>query len=63
MCDARGLPCTRLGVTDGDALEVQDVLTVGLAELRVAHESTLPDLFGPLAGASAALPAGPALPA
>ncbi len=62
MCDARGLPCTRLGVTDGDALEVQDVLTIGLDELRVAHESTLPALFGPLAGASAALPAGPALP-
>ncbi|HUR14599.1 MAG TPA: phosphoribosylformylglycinamidine synthase subunit PurL [Mycobacteriales bacterium] len=61
MCDARGLPCTRLGVTDGEALEVQDVLTVGLEELRVAHESTLPGLFGPLAGASAALPAGPAL--
>jgi phosphoribosylformylglycinamidine synthase len=63
MCDARGLPCTRLGVTDGDALEVQDVLTVGLDALRTAHESTLPALFGPLAGASAALPAGPALPA
>jgi phosphoribosylformylglycinamidine synthase len=62
MCDARGLPCTRLGVTDGDALEVQDVLTVGLDALRTAHESTLPALFGPLAGASAALPAGPALP-
>jgi phosphoribosylformylglycinamidine synthase subunit PurL len=62
MCDARGLPCTRIGVTDGDSLEVQDVLTVGLDELRTAHESTLPALFGPLAGASAARPAGPALP-
>jgi phosphoribosylformylglycinamidine synthase II len=61
MCAARDLPCTRIGVTDGTALEVQDVLTVGLDELRVAHESTLPALFGPLAGASAALPAGPAL--
>jgi phosphoribosylformylglycinamidine synthase II len=61
MCAARDLPCTRIGVTDGNALEVQDVLTVGLEELRAAHESTLPALFGPLAGASAALPAGPAL--
>jgi phosphoribosylformylglycinamidine synthase subunit PurL len=61
MCDARGLPCTRIGVTDGSALEVQDVLAVGLDELRVAHESTLPALFGPLAGASAAAPAAPAL--
>jgi phosphoribosylformylglycinamidine synthase len=62
MCDARGLPCTRIGVTDGDTLEVQDVLAVGLGELRTAHESTLPALFGPLAGASASTPAGPALP-
>jgi phosphoribosylformylglycinamidine synthase len=61
MCDARGLPCTRLGVTDGTTLEVQDVLTASLDELRVAHESTLPALFGPLAGASAAAPAAPAL--
>jgi phosphoribosylformylglycinamidine synthase subunit PurL len=61
MCSARGLPCTRIGVTDGDSLEVQDVLTVPLAELREAYESTLPRLFGPLAGATAADPAAPAL--
>jgi len=65
MCAARGLPCARIGVTDGtgpDALlEVQDVLTVGLAELRAAHEGTLPALFGPLAGASADAPTAPAL--
>jgi len=46
MCSARGLACTRIGVTDGAALEVQDVLTVELEELRAAHESTLPALFG-----------------
>ncbi len=46
MCDARGLPCTRIGVTDGTALEVQDVLTVPLDELREAYEGTLPRLFG-----------------
>jgi phosphoribosylformylglycinamidine synthase len=63
LCAAHGVPATRLGTTGGDALEVQDVLSVGLDALRVAHESTLPALFGPLAGASAALPAGPALPA
>jgi phosphoribosylformylglycinamidine synthase II len=54
MCDARGLPCTRIGVTDGSgaaaALDVQDVLSVPLAELREAYEATLPRLFGPLAG-------------
>ncbi|MDQ3423271.1 MAG: phosphoribosylformylglycinamidine synthase subunit PurL [Actinomycetota bacterium] len=46
MCDARGLPCVRIGVTDGDALDVQDVLTVPLDEFREAHEATLPALFG-----------------
>jgi phosphoribosylformylglycinamidine synthase II len=62
MCSARDLPMTRIGVTDGDVLEIQDVLTATLDELRVPYESTLPALFGPLAGASVALPAGPALP-
>jgi phosphoribosylformylglycinamidine synthase II len=62
MCNARGLPLTRIGVTDGDVLEIQDVLTATLDELRIPYESTLPALFGPLAGASVALPAGPALP-
>ncbi len=56
MCSARGLPCTRIGVTDGDVLEIQDVLTVGLEELRTTFEATLPALFGPLAGASTADP-------
>ncbi|MEO6206134.1 MAG: phosphoribosylformylglycinamidine synthase subunit PurL [Mycobacteriales bacterium] len=46
MCDARGLPCTRIGVTDGDALEIQDVLTVALADVSEAYEATLPALFG-----------------
>jgi phosphoribosylformylglycinamidine synthase II len=50
MCDARGLPCTRIGVTDGDALDVQDVLSLPLETIREAYEATLPRLFGPLAG-------------
>jgi phosphoribosylformylglycinamidine synthase II len=50
MCDARGLPCTRIGVTDGTSLDVQDVLSLPLEELREAYEGTLPRLFGPLAG-------------
>jgi phosphoribosylformylglycinamidine synthase len=57
MCDARGLPCTRIGVTDGVSLEVQDVLALELEDLRDAHEATLPALFGPLAGDTA--PANP----
>ena len=57
MCDARGLPCTRIGVTDGTSLDVQDVLQLALEDLREAHEATLPALFGPLAGDTA--PANP----
>ncbi len=45
MCAARGLPWRRIGVVDGDTLEVQDAFTVGLDELRAAHSSTLPALF------------------
>ena len=61
MCSARGLPCTRIGVTDGTDLDVQDVLELPLAGLRRAYEGTLPALFGPLAGATPTDPAGPAL--
>jgi phosphoribosylformylglycinamidine synthase subunit PurL len=49
MCTVRGLPWRRVGVVDGDVLEVQDAFTVGLAELRDAHSSTLPALFAPTA--------------
>jgi phosphoribosylformylglycinamidine synthase II len=37
---------TRLGRTGGDALVVTDVFDIPLPELRAAHESTLPGLFG-----------------
>jgi phosphoribosylformylglycinamidine synthase len=40
-----GVPVTRLGTTGGETLAVQGVLTVGLDELRTAHEATLPALF------------------
>ena len=60
MCSARDLPVSRIGVTDGGSLDIQDVFTVELDELRVAYESTLPALFGPLAGGTANDPAGPA---
>jgi phosphoribosylformylglycinamidine synthase len=46
MCAARGFPCARIGVVVGDALDVQDVLDVPLAELRAAWGGTLPRLFG-----------------
>ena len=60
MCSARGLPCARIGVTDGTSLDVQDLFDVPLDRLREAHERTLPALFGPLAGGTADDPSGPA---
>ncbi|PWW50902.1 phosphoribosylformylglycinamidine synthase subunit PurL [Actinokineospora spheciospongiae] len=48
MCVARGLPVRRTGVVDpeSDALELQDIATIPLPELREAWEGTLPALFG-----------------
>ncbi|MEE1929856.1 phosphoribosylformylglycinamidine synthase subunit PurL [Streptomyces sp. TRM 70351] len=46
MCGARGLPATRIGVVDGDAVELQGQFSIPLAELRETHEATLPALFG-----------------
>ena len=48
MCEARGLPATRIGVVDqgSDAVEVQGLFTVSLAELRSTSEGVLPRLFG-----------------
>ncbi|WP_337662245.1 phosphoribosylformylglycinamidine synthase subunit PurL [Actinoalloteichus sp. AHMU CJ021] len=47
MCQARGLPVTKVGVVDpeSDAVEIQGVATFGLDELRTAWEGTLPALF------------------
>jgi phosphoribosylformylglycinamidine synthase len=45
MCGARGLPATRIGVVDGDAIDVQGEFTLPLAELRTAHESGIPALL------------------
>jgi phosphoribosylformylglycinamidine (FGAM) synthase-like enzyme len=45
MCAARGLPATRIGVVDGDAVEVQGEFTLPLGELRSAYEDTIPGLL------------------
>ncbi|MGW0238293.1 AIR synthase-related protein, partial [Streptomyces sp. NPDC002996] len=45
MCGARGLPATRIGVVDGDSLEVQGQFGIPLSELRTAHEETIPGLL------------------
>jgi phosphoribosylformylglycinamidine synthase subunit PurL len=48
MCTARELPWVRIGVVDAEAnaVQIQDVATLGLDELRTAWEGTLPALFG-----------------
>jgi phosphoribosylformylglycinamidine synthase len=40
------VPVTRLGRTGGEALELAGLCEIPLAELRRAHEATLPALFG-----------------
>jgi phosphoribosylformylglycinamidine synthase len=61
VCTARGVPHLRIGVSDaggpgadgadaGPALDVQELFTLPLAELRTAHERTLPEAFGAPAG-------------
>jgi len=48
LCEGRGYPVLRIGVTDSEpALEVQDVFTATVAELREASKATLPAVFGP----------------
>ena len=48
MCEARGLPANRIGVSDNesDSVEVQGLFTVTLEELRSTSEGVLPTLFG-----------------
>ncbi len=48
MCTARNFPRIRIGVVDAenDALDVQGHFTLPLAELKEAHEATLPKHFG-----------------
>ncbi|QHC20284.1 phosphoribosylformylglycinamidine synthase subunit PurL [Streptomyces sp. GS7] len=45
MCGARGLPATRIGVVDGETLDIQGQFSIPLAELRHAHETTIPGLI------------------
>jgi phosphoribosylformylglycinamidine synthase len=47
LCEARGIPVLRIGVTDQSGqLEIQDVATWDLSDLKNAHSSTIPELFG-----------------
>ena len=47
LCDARNIPVLRIGVTDNTGeLEIQDLATWKIEELRTPWEATLPELFG-----------------
>ena len=53
-----GVPVTELGTTGGDALVLDGVLDLPLAELRAAWTATLPALFGSPEVAVGSVPAG-----
>jgi phosphoribosylformylglycinamidine synthase len=55
---AAGVPVTELGTTGGDALAVEGLLDLRLAELRTAWSATLPALFGSPEAAVGAVPTG-----
>ncbi|WP_211328960.1 phosphoribosylformylglycinamidine synthase subunit PurL [Thermomonospora umbrina] len=42
LCEAAGVPVTRLGVVGGDSLSVEGLFSIPLHELREAHERLLP---------------------
>ncbi|MFJ9693082.1 phosphoribosylformylglycinamidine synthase subunit PurL [Kitasatospora sp. NPDC101183] len=46
MCTARGLPATRIGVVDGESLDVQGQFSVSLTELKDAHTGVIEALLG-----------------
>jgi phosphoribosylformylglycinamidine synthase len=48
LCEARGVPVLRIGVTDKEskALDIKDVATLELNQIREGWSKALPDLFG-----------------
>jgi phosphoribosylformylglycinamidine synthase len=47
LCEARGVPVLRIGVTDASGqLEIQDIASWNIEDLKIAHSSTIPQLFG-----------------
>ncbi|MEN9971439.1 MAG: hypothetical protein RL146_740, partial [Actinomycetota bacterium] len=47
LCEARGIPVLRIGVTDASGqLEIQDIATWNLEDLKTSHGATIPELFG-----------------
>lgn len=52
LCEGRGVPVARIGVTDvvGDALDIADVASFTLEELRTLHDEGIPAVLGPVVG-------------
>ncbi|MCP2031461.1 phosphoribosylformylglycinamidine synthase [Okibacterium sp. HSC-33S16] len=52
LCEGRNYPVLRIGVTDkaSHTLEIQDLFTATIDELRATHRATLPAAFGPTVG-------------
>jgi phosphoribosylformylglycinamidine synthase len=47
LCDARGVPVLRIGVTDASGqLEIQDLATWRIDDLKKSYGATIPELFG-----------------
>ena len=46
LCEARGIPVLRIGVTDGQDLHLQEIADWSMSDLMTASSSTLPELFG-----------------
>ncbi|MFZ4117978.1 MAG: phosphoribosylformylglycinamidine synthase subunit PurL, partial [Rhodoluna sp.] len=47
LCEARGVPVLRIGVTDASGqLEIQDLATWRIDDLKKSHGATIPELFG-----------------
>ncbi|QKJ24705.1 phosphoribosylformylglycinamidine synthase subunit PurL [Aquiluna borgnonia] len=48
LCEARGVPVLRIGVTDkaSEAIEIKDIASLELNRVRESWKNTLPELFG-----------------
>lgn len=45
-CDAAGVPARKIGVTGGDALQLEGETSISVAELTTSHEAWLPAYMG-----------------
>ena len=48
LCEARGVPVLRIGVTDKEnqAVDIQGIAEISLNDVRAGWAKTLPELFG-----------------